>query len=1073
MALNLKTQTVFTDDALAAQPPLPPEQIAPHFPQLEILKCLGRGGMGVVYKARQKSLNRLVALKLLAPERVQDAKFAERFTREAQALAALNHPNIVTIYDFGQAGGFYYLLMEFVDGLNLRQLLRTRKFTPEEALAIVPPLCDALQFAHDRGIVHRDIKPENLLLDKTGRVKIADFGIAKMLGTVKGGGNAAESAAPESVTQSAVGTPTYSAPEQKTNPQRVDSRADIYSLGVVFYELLTGELPGKRIEAPSHKIQIDVRLDAVVLRALEQKPELRYQQVSEVKTMVETIVATPAPGRSRGDEAQMESERRKAEMPSGGATPAALQKEQLIIGFATVFFIVMMVVLLGVTLAYPRQGAMPIVLMMMCVFGLVVCGLRLAGLWPFPSLRFPRPNYSSRNLAQAGGSRREETQAEKPEIAPRFSRTAIVGTLAAPISFVPIIWFVALVRQMTASNTPMTHDTSVMNILFSIVGFMGIVLIAPLVTTALGWVAVAQIRRSDGKIHGLRLALFDGLLFPLLLFDAMISGVMVFADKLLAVYVRHLDGSLFVDFKDFFIWSVLLVGIIVGVDSLILRRVWRAVNKCSASAPAATPPGKSSTGKLIAIGGGAFMLAVLLLVLWLQASKVHRLNAEIDKIIANPLDGAEVHERNGPPFVARLNQAEVELVAVGNQPWTNPACWLPNGAPSPKPFPSTLMTLGGWAENQEMKKIAFRIHNERSQEISYPVCRVNADSGVLPQGSGWQPTDRRHPEDGYYQIITCPTNAQTMNVSLGVANGAWEAAITLKHDAGILNGLGGAESFASPTEGEWGATYNAVVGRGDVAVNCNYTKSNTNWSSRMVCVRDDGKITVIPENSSSASVLQTGGMLLVSSNKFAHIQEFRLQRRKYQWAEFRNVSLQPGHRTTVEVVENLVKPVATIEPLSGSTDVAPIFDTVIEQVVTNAFRFDTGGQSRVVWTDGKRLDVSPGEDKEKFLREHGVDLFADDDLGLYGIDIKVMRAEWDPQIPYERLAGQLESSNRYTLFGLNGVCFTSPGTKPAYWFETRDGLKGILQITGFTENPRGVKIRYKLVQNETTKASTN
>src|SRR5664280_847869 len=165
------------------------------------LECLGRGGMGVVYKARQKTLNRLVALKLLAPERVRDAKFAERFTREAQALAALNHPNIVTIYDFGQAGGFYFLLMEFVDGLNLRQLLRTRKFAPEEALAIVPPLCDALQFAHDRGIVHRDIKPENLLLDKAGRIKVADFGIAKMLGTVNGGGHAGEPAPSANVTQ--------------------------------------------------------------------------------------------------------------------------------------------------------------------------------------------------------------------------------------------------------------------------------------------------------------------------------------------------------------------------------------------------------------------------------------------------------------------------------------------------------------------------------------------------------------------------------------------------------------------------------------------------------------------------------------------------------------------------------------------------------------------------------------------------------------------------------------------------------------------------------------------------------
>ncbi len=252
--------------------------------------------MGVVYKARQKTLNRFVALKLLAPERVREAKFAERFTREAQALAALNHPNIVTIYDFGQAGGFYYLLMEFVDGVNLRQLLRARKFTPEEALAIVPPLCDALQFAHDRGIVHRDIKPENLLVDKTGRVKVADFGIAKMIEPDPGRADlpvSPELGVAQPGSTGNIGTPGYSAPEQKTDPQRVDSRADIYSLGVVFYEMLTGELPGQRLEPPSKKVQIDVRLDEVVLRALEQNPGLRYQQVSEVKTMVETIATTP------------------------------------------------------------------------------------------------------------------------------------------------------------------------------------------------------------------------------------------------------------------------------------------------------------------------------------------------------------------------------------------------------------------------------------------------------------------------------------------------------------------------------------------------------------------------------------------------------------------------------------------------------------------------------------------------------------------------------------------------------------------------------------------------------------
>ncbi len=264
------------------------EELGPHFPQLEILECLGRGGMGVVYKARQKSLNRVVALKLLAPERVGDPAFAERFTHEAQALAALNHPSIVTIYDFGRAGGFYFLLMEFVDGVNLRQAMKAGRFTPEQALAVVPPVCEALQFAHEHGIVHRDIKPENLLLDKDGRVKIADFGIAKMLHADGSDVGFAES--------QPAGTPQYMAPEQKAH-RRTDHRADIYSLGVVLYELLTGELPADKLQPPSRKVQIDVRLDEIVLRALEKSPELRFQTAADFRTQVETMAegakATP------------------------------------------------------------------------------------------------------------------------------------------------------------------------------------------------------------------------------------------------------------------------------------------------------------------------------------------------------------------------------------------------------------------------------------------------------------------------------------------------------------------------------------------------------------------------------------------------------------------------------------------------------------------------------------------------------------------------------------------------------------------------------------------------------------
>ena len=268
-------------------PPPSPAEIASLFPHLEILECLGRGGMGVVYKARQPRLNRLVALKILARDKEQDTQFAERFTREAQALARLNHPNIVTVHDFGEAGGHCYLVMEFVDGLNLRQLLQTGTLKPEQALTIVPKICEALQYAHEQGIVHRDIKPENILLDRSGRVKIADFGIAKMLGADAG---------QQTLTgaKDAVGTPHYMAPEQIEQPQTVDHRADIYSLGVVFYEMLTGELPLGKFQPPSRKVQIDVRLDEVVLHALEKEPARRYQTVGQVKTDVETITSTAA-----------------------------------------------------------------------------------------------------------------------------------------------------------------------------------------------------------------------------------------------------------------------------------------------------------------------------------------------------------------------------------------------------------------------------------------------------------------------------------------------------------------------------------------------------------------------------------------------------------------------------------------------------------------------------------------------------------------------------------------------------------------------------------------------------------
>ena len=277
------------------------EELAGRFPQLEILEFVGRGGMGAVYKARQRELDRIVAVKILPPEVGRDPSFAQRFTREARALARLSHPNIVAVHDFGQTDGLFCFVMEFIDGTNLRQAMLAGQLQPQQALAIVPQICDALQYAHDEGVVHRDIKPENILLDKRGRVKIADFGLSKLI--------ASGEATPELAltgTHQVMGTVRYMAPEQLEGAKAVDHRADIYSLGVVFYEMLTGELPLGRFAPPSRKVQVDVRLDEVVLRALEKEPQRRYQQASDVKTAVEAIprdakLAAPPPQATASD----------------------------------------------------------------------------------------------------------------------------------------------------------------------------------------------------------------------------------------------------------------------------------------------------------------------------------------------------------------------------------------------------------------------------------------------------------------------------------------------------------------------------------------------------------------------------------------------------------------------------------------------------------------------------------------------------------------------------------------------------------------------------------------------------
>lgn len=260
----------------------------PDLPNIEIIGVIGQGGMGAVFKARQIHLDRIVAVKVVRLDFHGEAGVEERFEREARALARLNHPNIVTVHDFGRSSDQHYLIMEFVDGVTLRDAMQTNTVTEEQGMQIVASICDALAYAHSTGIVHRDLKPENILIDHFGRVKIADFGLARLVSERQ----------PDrrlTTTGQIMGTLHYMAPEQVERPTEVDHRADIYALGVIFYELLTRELPLGRFPLPSQVRHSDVRLDQVVLKALEKEPLKRFQSALEIRTIVDEVRSTPSP----------------------------------------------------------------------------------------------------------------------------------------------------------------------------------------------------------------------------------------------------------------------------------------------------------------------------------------------------------------------------------------------------------------------------------------------------------------------------------------------------------------------------------------------------------------------------------------------------------------------------------------------------------------------------------------------------------------------------------------------------------------------------------------------------------
>ncbi|RME84977.1 MAG: serine/threonine protein kinase, partial [Planctomycetota bacterium] len=250
----------------------------------ELLEMLGQGGMASVYKAKQLSLNRIVAVKILPPKLASSEEFVKRFNREAETLANLEHPNIVQVIDKGVEKGIYYFVMEYVDGKGLDQILKKKPLSLQEKIKILIEICKGLSYAHNKGVVHRDIKPANILIRSDGMVKISDFGIAAIIGDRKKGEEL-------TMTGMGMGTLRYMAPEQKIDAKNVDQRADIYAFGVMLYEIITGQFPVGRFPLPSQiNPEWDNRLDYIVDKCLQVKREERFQSIGEVQEILEDIL---------------------------------------------------------------------------------------------------------------------------------------------------------------------------------------------------------------------------------------------------------------------------------------------------------------------------------------------------------------------------------------------------------------------------------------------------------------------------------------------------------------------------------------------------------------------------------------------------------------------------------------------------------------------------------------------------------------------------------------------------------------------------------------------------------------
>lgn len=250
----------------------------PEIQDYEIISKIGEGGIAEIYKARQISLDRPVAIKVIFSSLTDDTDIVRRFDRESITIAKLNHPNIVHVIDKGKTGDRYYFVMEYVDGTSFKDIIYSDQYTVEKKLGIIVMVLKGLDYAHKNGVIHRDIKPANILVDKQGNALVADFGIAHIVSKTD----------PEMTNSDVVmGTLAYMAPEQKVSAANVNSTTDIYSIGVMIYEVLVGKRPLGRFELPSElNPKLPKRFDEIISRCLAQDSKDRYQKVVELKDAI-------------------------------------------------------------------------------------------------------------------------------------------------------------------------------------------------------------------------------------------------------------------------------------------------------------------------------------------------------------------------------------------------------------------------------------------------------------------------------------------------------------------------------------------------------------------------------------------------------------------------------------------------------------------------------------------------------------------------------------------------------------------------------------------------------------------